>query len=286
MHRVHPVSCQLARHAKERPLKLHQRRDLCALSELEFALLERGFRHGEPIFNQSPPDWPADRSFEMDLPPLAHGDRLLQCMRLPINDLEEGPKRKIALANTTLEKIFFAASKPYIDWSSRTHMRISPGLQALIRPGFEDRREMSFRQKGWGAPYYELNALDGRGWRKHKGPRRTALFLIHVESLWKDGPGYLCAFGMDGCTTVVWAYRLARDFQHLLDKPGFVLAELELGEIPAHATDLRFCMDWKIEPLLVYEHAAGEPLPVKPAPILAPREAARSTRRPVLVPQG
>lgn len=281
MHRIFPVSYQLARHDKDRPLKLHQRRDLCALLELEMALLELGYHHGEPIFNHAPTGWSADQPYELDLSGFAPGDLHLQCMRPPLDDLAEGQKRKIAPANTNLERFYFAAVRPFIDWSARSHMRLSPSLQGLIRPGFEDRREMSFRQKGWGAPYSELNALAGRGWRKFTGGRRTALFLLRLAEAWRGGPGYLCAFGMDGCTTVVWAYRLARDFKHLLAKPGFVLAELELGELPEDTSRLDFCMDWKIEPLLVHELPSAPPASELPEP----SPLAHASRRARLVPQ-
>lgn len=286
MRRIFPVSYQLARHDKNRPLKLPQRRDVLALRELELTLLEIGYQRGEAIFNQAPAGWDPDQPFQMDLSGYGPDDLHLQCMRPPINDLQEGHKRKIARANTNLEGYYFDAVRPHIDWSARSHMRLSPSLQPLIRAGFEDRRAMSFRQKGWGAPYSELNAQEGRGWRKFKGGRRTALFLLRLAEAWKGGPGYLCAFGMDGCTTVVWAYRLARDFKHLLAKPGFVLAEIELGEIPPATTDLRFCMDWKIEPLLVHEFGAAKPAqPDQPAQGPVPVPLERPARRPRLVPQ-
>lgn len=287
MRRIHPITYQLARHDRARPVKLHMRRDLCAIVELEAALYDLGYRHGEPIFNQpsrvKPP--PGGLS-EMDLSFVQPDDLLLQCMRPPIHDIAAGAKRKIARAYTTLEERHFLCARIYLEYCARPHMRLDPALQGLIKADYEDRREMSFGQKGWGAPYSELNALAGHGWRKYCGNRRTALFLMHFAHAWKGGPGYLCAFGMDGCTTAIWAYRLARDFKHLLGKPGFVMAELELGKMPEHVTGLQFCQDWKIEPLLVYEHQSDDdPRIVAPAPALARRAVMRVQRKPVLVPQ-
>ncbi|NOT29340.1 MAG: hypothetical protein HOP15_02695 [Planctomycetes bacterium] len=257
--RIHPVTYPLALHDKSRPKKLHQFRDLCAINELENAIQELGYRHGETIFNQSPPGWPADRPFEMDISYVAERDALLQCMRPPFSDRKEGPKRQIQLANTSLEKLLFAACKRYITWSARTHMLLAESMHPWMKPGFEDRREMTFRQKGWGAPYTGLNAHDGHGTHTPRVEGRTALFLIHLAHAWENGPRFYCAFGQDGIGTVIWAYRLAHDFKHLLRKPGFVVAELELGEIRPESTDLRFCMDWKIEPILVHEETEGAP---------------------------
>lgn len=288
MHRIHPITYQLARHDRARQPKLHQRRDLCAIVEIEAALLDLGYRHGEPIFNEpSRVQPPAEGLSEMDLSFVEPDDLLVQCMRPPIHDVDAGAKRQIERAYTTLEERHFLCARVYLEYCARTHVRLDPAIHGRIAAGYEDRREMSFRQKGWGAPYDELNALQGRGWRKYCGKRRTALFLMHFAHAWEGGPGYLCAFGMDGCTTAIWAYRLARDFKHLLGTPGFVLAELELGKLPEHVTGLRFCMDWKIEPLLVVEHASpAAPRNVSPAAALPQNEAQRAPRRRALVPQG
>ncbi len=271
MRRIHPLTYPLACHDQARPLKLHQRRDLLALIELEAALFELGFRHGEPIFSHptriKPP--PSGLS-EVDLSGIGPDDLILQAMRPPIHDIEAGAKRKIARAYTTLEERHFLCWRRYLEFLARTHVRLAPEIQAQIRAGYEDRREMAFRQKGWGAPYAELNALKGRGWRKYAGNRRSVVFLLRVEHAWEGGPGYLCAFGMDGCTTVVWSYRLARDFRHLLERPGFVMAEIELGLIPDGVTGLGFCMDWRIEPLVVLQEG-GASSPARALAAAVPR---------------
>ena len=258
MRRVHPLTYRVAPHDKKRLPKLHQRRDLCAGLELCYAFYELGYRHGEQIFNQPPrkgPQKPAPgaKPFHLDISYVDPTDILLHFTRVPLSDIPSGPLRKIDPAHTDLERLLFQAWRPFLLISARNHMQIHPDLHPLFRPGSECCREMSFKQKGWGAPYDELNAQEGGGWRKYRSKRKTALFFLRLEHAWEGGPGYVCAFGMDGCTTLVWAYRLARDFKHLLTKPGFVVAELELGKMPDHPTDLRWCMDWKIEPVLVHD---------------------------------
>lgn len=261
MRRAHPLTYPVARKALERAPKLFARRDCQASIELLFRLYELGFVQGEPIFQQPPsrpPKGPVpfDELYKLDLSFLLPGAMIVQTTRPPMNDIDEGPRRQVERAYTDLEYLTFEAWKPFVEYLARTHVRLGPQMQALMPGGFEDRREMSFRQRGWGAPYYELNALEGRGWRKYAGERRSALFLLRLEEAWPGGPGYLCAFGMDGCTTLVWCYQLARKFAHLLEKPGFVLAELVLGRLPERATDLRFCLDWEIEILVQQELSA------------------------------
>jgi hypothetical protein len=263
----------VARKALERAPKLFARRDCTASSELLFPLYQLGFAQGEPIFQQPPaipPKGPVpnrvsreglDELYKVDLSFLEPRGMIVQTTRLPMNDIDEGPRRQVERAYTDLEFLLFEAWRPYVEYLARTHVRLGTQTQALVREGFEDRREMSFRQRGWGAPYYELNALEGRGWRKYAGERRSALFLLRLEEAWPGGPSYLCAFGMDGCTTLVWCYQLARKFPHLLEKPGFVLAELVLGRLPERATDLRFCLDWEIEILVQQELPAPNLVP-------------------------
>jgi len=273
MRRVHPLSYPVARKARERAPKLFARRDCTASSELLFPLYELGFAQGEPIFQQPPavpPEEPIpfEKLHKVDLSFLEPGALLLQTTRPPMNDLDEGPRRQIERVFTDVEHFHFEALEPFVGYSSRTHVVLGPAVKDLVRQGSQDRREMSFRQKGWGAPYHRLNALDGKGWHRYGGAPRTALFLLRLDEAWPGGPGYLCAWGIDGCTTLCWCYRLARDpeLKRLLAKPGFVLAELELGELPERATDLRFCLDWKIEILVQHELGSAAPAPTKPAP--------------------
>ena len=57
---------------------------------------------------------------------------------------------------------------------------------------------------------------------------------------------------VEGTSTLVWAYRLGRDFAELLAEPGFVVAELVHGDIPDRPSDLRWAMEWDIEILVRY----------------------------------
>jgi hypothetical protein len=270
MRRAHPLTYPVARKARERAPKLFARRDCTASSELLFPLYRLGYAQGEPIFHQPPAvsrgPLPFEQLHRVDLSFLLPGALLVQTTRPPMHDVDEGPQKQVERAYTDLEHHTFEAWRPHVDYLARTHARLAPGAQALLREGFRDRRETTFKQKGWGARYDEMNALDGEGWHKYGGRPRSALFLLRQADAWREGVDYLCAFGMDGCTTLVWCYRLARDLEHLLAKPAFVLAELELGRLPERATDLRFCMDWRIDILVHHELEPGTRKPAEPRP--------------------
>jgi hypothetical protein len=264
MPRIHIVTYPVALHDLSRTAKFHQQRDLLAAVELEHAFCRLGYRHGEQIFNQPPRRGPRKpppgQFFPLDVAFVAPEDLLLLTTRLPMNDLHAGPRRKVARAYTDLENRLFLAFKRYVDYCARTHVVLSEFAQGLLFPGFESRREMTFRQRGYGAPYDELNDMAGRGMRKvREKRRRSVVFLVQIEHAWVGGPGCVLSFGVDGCTTSLWNYRLARDFRHFLGKPGFVMAEVELGRLPEHCTDMRWCLEWKVEPILVHESKREAP---------------------------
>jgi hypothetical protein len=255
----HLISYPVAPRDLTRPPKLHQRRDLGAGFELGPALTALGFQQGEQIFQphyegrEAPPP---GKLHHVDLSFVLAQDVLVHLTRPHYSDKASGPKRQIRPAYTDLEKRLFEIWKQrFLPICARSHVQVHSDLHSLFQPGREYCREMKFRQKGWGAPYYEVNAHDGAGFRSFEEGRKTTVFLLRLEHAWPGGPGYLCAFGMDGCTTLVWAYRLARDLRAWLEKPGFLIAELTLGELPKHVTDLRFCQKWSIEPVLHYEFA-------------------------------
>ena len=249
--RVYPFNYFVARRDHNRGFKIHQRRDLGAAIELLAALRKIGYEYGQPLLNfppEHPRRKPTDKLHKVDVSFVQAGDLILQTTRPPLDDREHGDRKQIELGYTDLEWQLFAVWRQYLEICARSHVKLGSRVRDDLPEGFENRKDMAFRE-GTGAPYKELNALDGSGWRKHRG-RRTAAFLLRVEELWENGPGFLGAFGMDGTSTMIWAYRLSRDFSELLSEPGFVMAEMEGSTIPTRSTDLRWANDWPIEIVL------------------------------------
>lgn len=252
---VYPFSYYLPRKDSNRPLKAPQTRDDAASREVLAALLERGFRYGEPLLNYPPAEAPGRLLDEhelhrVDVSFLRPGDVLLTLTRPPIHDIEHGDRKQIEPGNTDLERRVFEAWRRALEVCARSHVKLSPALQRQLRAGFESRRDMAFKQSGGGF-YKELNALDTRGWKRPPGEGLTAAFLLWVDELPGGPPGLINAFGMDAVSTLVWAYRLRRDFSYLLERPGFAMVEIQTASIPERPTNLRWALDWKIEPLLV-----------------------------------
>lgn len=257
---VHPFLYSLPGKDRTRERPVTATRDGDASRELVVALLERGYRLGEPMLN--PPD-PEARTRdleelsprEVDVSFVRPGSVLVLTTRPPLDDRDYGNMKQVEPSNTRPERRVFAAARRHFPILARPYAKLAPDHRSRLAPGFESRRHIEFYQHrgGW---YKALNALDGEGFRPPPGRWRTAAFLLRVEELWPEGPGLLAAFGMDSVSTLVWAYRLRRDLAWLLDGEGgplFAMAEMEGAPAPQGATDLRFAEGWKIE--LVLRHA-------------------------------
>jgi hypothetical protein len=245
----------VARRDCKRALKFFQLRDQSASAELLFALFRLQYAMGETLI-LLPPErgkgtFPPRTMRKVDISFIKPGDKILQTTRAPIHDLHEAAKRQIERNFTDLEERLFLAWAAYVTYLARTRVTLKESFHAKLKPGFESRADMKFRQRGCGAPYHQVHA-DGSRWQP--GPAaRTAVFLLNLEEAWVGGPGYVCAFGMDGTATLIWNYRLRHDFAYLLERPGFYVGEMEIGQVPSQAQDLRWCLDWKIELFLGHE---------------------------------
>jgi len=282
--RVYPFSYFLPPRDRSRRPRIQMQRDMAACLEVVPALLEHGFRYGEPLLNFPPPPQPKGAPppppLHVDTSFLGAGDLILTMTRPPLDDsggtLEDGkgsraghdqgregscggptpgsrPNRKlVGRGLTDLEELLFESWKPRLHLCTRLKLLLPREVYKDLEPGFELQREMHFKEGPW-APFKQPNGPRGRGRKSSAEKPHTALFLLRVEQAWPGGPGMLGAFGMDGMSTLLWAYRLGRDLRHLLLEPGFVVADLEIGTLPARPTDLRWAMDWPIQ--VVLRHA-------------------------------
>jgi len=247
---------------KAKLTKLHAVRDASATKQLTSPFSKQGFEYDGPIFNRRPGPrllaGEADDDREPAIVPvdysfLRSNDLVVQACRPPLDDHHSGTRKRVPRSYTDLELLFLEAWRPYLEYCARDKVCVASAYRPLLRGEYANRREIVFHLNGCGATYRRLNAIDGRGGRSAAVGDRTALFLLRLQEAWPGGPGFVCAFGLDGVSTLVWCYRLGKDLKHLLTKPGFVMAELEVQEIPEHPLTMHWCREWKIETLFTHE---------------------------------
>jgi hypothetical protein len=249
---IHPVSGFLT---PKRELLISARRDVGAAMDILPALMRLGYRYGEPILDHPPEEQAANRFneplFQADISFLEAGDLLLQTTRPPLDDHEHGDRKRVRRSFTDIEGRLFNLWDHFLERSARSHIFLHERLHASLRPPYESRRQMKFRESQ-GAPYKELNDCGGSGWCKtdEETERRTAVFLLRHDEAWEGGPGLVSAFGLDSTATAVWAYRLGRDWSHLLVTPGFVVAEMVNTGIPERPTNMIWANNWEITVML------------------------------------
>jgi hypothetical protein len=251
---VFPFLYFVARKDK-RSLRCFQTRDSTATVLLYPALAELGFNFEEPILNYPPEDPDPDDEnvvfgqrelFPVDFSRFSPGDLIVQTTRPPLSDHVEKPRKTVERGHTELEERLFVLWRQYFDASCRSQIKLSPAMEQEAIGEFEGAHAMDFFEREV-APYKELNG--GNGWSEPQGPCRTAVFLLRVPEAWPGGPEYLGVFGMDGISTMIWAYRLGRDLRNLLAEPAFIIAEIEFeaDQIPTRCSDLRWMRDLEIK---------------------------------------
>lgn len=246
--RIHPMTYAVCRKDSKRPLQIHHRRDAAAALEILMSLYDLGYRRGEQIIAQPPLDPktadPRER-LKVDRSGLRPGDLILQTTRPPLHDANEGAMKQVERVYTDLEDDVFAAWRGVFEHCKRPLVALQAGPCRHMAPGFETRANMNFCQRKKGAPYTYLRSRLGKRREKQAVHDRTAAFFLRVDELWRGGPGLVGAFAMDGIANMVWAWHLGRDFAFLLEKPGFAIVEMTIGEVPERPTDLAWARTWK-----------------------------------------
>jgi hypothetical protein len=250
--RAHTFAFLMPPRDATRDVRAFQLRDLAAALELHGALGTRGYAVGETLLNHPPPgpDRGPQALLPMQLDRLGTSDLVVTVTRPPLSDRSHGDAKQVRRGWTALEGRILELWGRYLDVIARSHVRFEDRWRAALPPGLEDRRDMVFRTRE-GAFYKRLNACDGRPARAVPSAPRTAAFLLRESCIWPNGPDYLGIFGMDGTSTLLWAWQLRNVVSDLLDEQGLTMVELKGGELPERPTDLRWMADWSVEPVVV-----------------------------------
>lgn len=265
---LHPLfvfSSALSRHDRNRSLLIHQRRDSDAAMNLVGALARRGYGHEGLLFNQPalmPPNGPPAKLLATDISFVGPGGLILVPTRPPCHDEHDRPMKRIERAYTTFEQCLLDLLVPnFFEHCSREKVLFGLRHQDSLRPDFAGLRGCTFVQRGDTAPIKEYEGARKRTRPVRGEPRRTLVFHLYMPELFPGGPGCLMAFGMTGPMTLAWSYRLAKDHASLLLRPGFHVLQLQPGATPERPNDLRFTLEWPLEPVLMHDFPPGAHIP-------------------------
>jgi hypothetical protein len=248
---LHPVLSMNAERDSSRPVKFFQTRDVHAALEASEPLRAQGFALGEVLFNYPPKRGVEPNHVSIDTSRCRPQDLIFGSTRPGALDSTQGGRKGIRRAFTDLEDEIMEEWNRYLTIISGTHVCLHPNVAAKLPRGYEDRFDMFFYQLGKPALYKTLRA-DGETspHRPAQGEARTPVFLLRTPKLAKRNVGYGGIWGMAGRVTLGWAYLLRHRFPHLIQQPGFVMAELSGMGTASRPLDLRWVLDWKVEILI------------------------------------
>jgi len=222
-------------------------RDGAAFGELTAQLPELNYGYGELIFNP-----PFRRGKDRRLGKeyfsfIKRDDLIVLTTRPPMHDKEQGDKKGMPQSRTHLERMIFRACRKYFRVCARSHVVLTRAVAKRNK-----KADLSFHQHKSARlkSHCALGAL-----RATYVPRNThtmIAFLLRTKSIPEYGCGLLVSFGMGGWETLIWNRIVRKQFPQWLTKPVFVMAELDMSQVPAEARTLDFADSLK--PTILLEH--------------------------------
>jgi hypothetical protein len=189
------------------------------------------------------------------------GDRdvLVLTTRPPLDDERHEDKKFVARSHTDLESAAFESLRRCIQICARNRVRIATGMAQHLTGKAIQKVEMRFHQKNDGRMVEFLAPDQPKPSSVPASEYLTAGFLVHLPKIERYGCELIASFGMGGIETLIWN-RIVRNhpqYQSWITKPVFVVAELDLRNLPTRPITLHFVDQIKVDILLQ--------LPLQPA---------------------
>jgi hypothetical protein len=255
----------------------HYLRDGDAFAEIE-ALLCTNERHqyGGLLLNYpcaSPPEVtdsePDPVKTSVDLSFLNSNDLLVMTTRPPLDDDRGLDKRIVPRSYNSLEKALFPTLRKYFTFCNRRWLKLADHLAMQLSAAHVNRSYIEFyvnesrreEKRGGHVPRSaKYKKLYGRSPDESPPRNRTAVYLLHLQNAWKNGPAFLATFGMGGTETLLWTHLLRERYWEELKlgtPPRFVMAEMKTDKLPdcnSEDITLTYATKWDIDILLNTEN--------------------------------
>jgi hypothetical protein len=241
----------------DRDLHLHQLRDGQAFSELAAVLAAQGHCYGGLILN-----YPGAGE-KATMPEFGPSDILVMAGRPPLSDDEHSEsklagRKRIERSHTDLEELIFANVRRYFEISSRKVIKLTKEMADKLPVEAKCKAEIQFCMGNTRTANYARYRMYGsKWWQNPLETNRTATYLLYTPPLWDNGPSLVASFGLSGPENLIWNHLVRVRHSELLESPRFVMAEMELDDIPHPPTSLAFADDWKIDIILNLQNTSG-----------------------------
>ncbi len=251
---AHAFTYPPARLHADRPPLIEATRDSIASLELRLALFDQGFGFGKTILNVPPKERTFDRLPEselrhVDMSFADPGDLLCGTTRPGLSEFKQNDKKKVENSQTTLERAVFRVYERYFRRCSRSSVVLTERAASFLPEEFKSRANMTFFQKN--CRYKELHTLDPDGKAIQPPAQCTAAFLLRVDHLWPNGPGFVGAWSMNAQATLAWCTQLRTTYSQLLDNRGLTVVEIHLtDDVPEQPDTHDWVHDWKVTPMM------------------------------------
>lgn len=259
-------------------------RDGGGFAELMAAMTKMGAVMGDIWFNHKPREEDPAETFQR----LSTKDIIVLPTRPPLHDKGEGqPRRHLRPSSTALERAIHAPFHLLFRRCARNSVALADEPARLLDPEKKNRRTTTYYQytrNGLEVTWAFYKTLEGRKPTASRD-RTTAVFLVYVPQIWKDGPALVSAFGMGANETLLWCHLLRTRMNHLLvevlksPSPRFVMRELTTSTTWT-SEPLRAPLDlltlsaaaahWEVEPAIDWSPPGWTPPPPEtfaPAPV-------------------
>ncbi len=179
-------------------------------------------------------------------------DTLVLTTRPPLDDERHEDKKYVARSHTDLENAVFESIRHCIEECARNKVRLAADMRKHLKGDAVQKAEMRFHLNRDGRLVQFL--ADGQPKPSAVRPDEyvTTGFFMHLPRIERYGCQLIASFGMGGIETLIWN-RIVRNHSHYrtwMTQPTFVVAELNLANMPSHPITLGFTDQIKFRLLL------------------------------------
>jgi hypothetical protein len=220
-------------------------RDGAAFTEVTTPLIKLGYEYGQMIYN---PPFNPRASAELSAERfrfIKSSHLIVLTTRPPMDDVTHGDKKLVQPSHTHLEKQVFAECRKFFAVSSRSHVQLTPAAGANF-----EKAELVFHQHKSARLKFYKRLDEFRGRCVSKKSNISLGFFLRTKAIPEYGCGLLASFGMGSRETLVWNRIVRTRFPEWVNRPAFIVAEMNLNAIPANPMTLEFVDQIKTKILL------------------------------------